>query len=109
MAAQPWPVRRETAHHLHFPASCHPAKKGSKTKGTTIQRIGRAHAIKGFAADLPLAREAIANPALAIKKINDTTLHKIMAAMIPPPASGPCGPAASISLPKGTSRETKTT
>src|SRR6266480_4129055 len=66
-----------------------------------IQTIGRAHAIKGFAGDRPLAIEPIANPALAMKKISDTTPHKIIAAMIPPPESGPCGPAASIAIPKG--------
>jgi hypothetical protein len=44
-----------------------------------------------------------------MKKISDTTPHKIIAAMIPPPASDPCGPAASISMPNGTSAETKTT
>src|SRR5262252_302366 len=30
-------------------------------------------------------------------------------AMIPPPESRPCGPVASITMPKGPSRETKTT
>jgi hypothetical protein len=63
----------------------------------------------GRPADRLLAIEPITNPAFAMKKISDTTLHKIIAAMIPPPESGPFGPAASISLPKGTSRETKTT
>jgi hypothetical protein len=81
----------------------------TSSRGRTIQTIGRAHAIKGFVADRPLARELIANPALAMKKIRDTTLHNIIAAMIPPPESGPCGPAASITMPKGPSRETKTT
>jgi hypothetical protein len=42
--------------------------------------IGRARAIKGFVAD-PLI-EPIANPALAMKEISDTTLHKIIAAMV---------------------------
>ena len=74
-----------------------------------IHTIGRVQAIKGFVADRPLAIEPIANPALAMKKISDTTLHRMIAAMIPPPESGPYGPAASISMPKGTSRETKTT
>jgi hypothetical protein len=69
--------------------------------------IGRAHAIKGFVAD-PLI-EPIANPALAMKEISDTTLHKIIASMIPPPESGAYGPADSISMPKETSRETKIT
>jgi hypothetical protein len=89
--------------------SHHRTKKGSKTNGRTTQTIGREHAIKGFIADRPLATEEISNPALAMKKISDTTPHKIIAAIIPPPESGPCGPAASISMPKGTSRETKTT
>src|ERR1700736_4697244 len=50
-------------------------------------------------------RRAIAGAPLAVKKINETTFHKIMAAMIPPPAWGPCGPAACISVARrGTSR-----
>ena len=50
----------------------HRAKKGSKSKGRTIQTIGRAHAIKGFVADRPLAREAIAKPRIGDKKIIPT-------------------------------------
>jgi hypothetical protein len=92
-----------------FERNRHRTKNGSKTKGRMIQTMGRAHAIKGFVADRPLAIEPIANPALAMKKISDTTLHNIIAAMIPPPESGPCGPAASMSIPKGPSKETKTT
>jgi hypothetical protein len=52
-------------------------------------------------------RELIANPALTIKQINETAVQKIIAAMIPPPESGPFGPAASIAMPKGISRDTK--
>jgi len=40
-----------------------------------------------------------------MKKISDTTLHKIIAAMIPPPESGPLGPAASSIMPNGTSKD----
>ena len=60
-------------------------KMGSKTKGRTTQRIGRAHTIDGFVADRPLAIEPISNPALAMKKISDTALHRIIAALIPTP------------------------
>jgi hypothetical protein len=74
-----------------------------------IKTIGRAHAIKGFLAEVPLAREPISNPVFAMNNISDTTLHKIIAAIIPPPVSGPFGPAASRSIPNGTSKETKTT
>jgi hypothetical protein len=91
------------------PEKRHRTKKGSRSKGRTIHTIGRAQAIKGFVADRPLAIEPIANPALAMKNISDTTLHRIIAVMIPAPESGPFGPAASIAIPKGTSRETKTT
>jgi len=92
-----------------WPGTPHRTSKGSRTRRTTIQTIGNVHVIKGFVADRPLAIEPITNPAFAIKKISDATLHRIIAAMIPPPESGPFGPAASISLPKRTSRETKTT
>jgi hypothetical protein len=50
----------------------HRTKNGSRSKGRTIQTIGRAHAIKGFVGDRLLAIAPIANPALAMKKISDT-------------------------------------
>ena len=74
------------------PEKRHRTKKGSRSKGRTIHTIGRAQAIKGFVADRPLAIEPIANPALAMKNISDTTLHRIIAAMIPPPESDLVGP-----------------
>lgn len=49
-----------------------PDEKVSKTKGRTIQKIGGAHAIKGFVDDRPLAIDPITQPALTIKKISDT-------------------------------------
>jgi hypothetical protein len=56
------------AGHSIPPGSPHRTKKGSNTKGTTAQRIGRAHAIRGFAAGWPLMRRAIAGAPLAVKE-----------------------------------------
>jgi len=48
-------------------------RRAPRPTGEQTQTIGRAHAIKGFIAGRPLARERLANPALAMKKISDTT------------------------------------
>ena len=78
------------------------------------QALGNARARRAQSQSIPPPRARCRPSTLSrspnripMKKIRDTTLHKTIAAMIPPPGSGPGGPAASISMPKGTSRETK--
>jgi len=78
------------------------------------QALGNARARRAQSQSIPPPRARCRPSTLSrfpnripMKKIRDTTLHKTIAAMIPPPGSGPGGPAASISMPKGTSRGTK--
>lgn len=75
----------------------------------TIMAMGRAHPISGFAGGRPFASATTSRTTFTMKNAADPIAHTISAAEIPPPLSGPPGPLASSTIPKGTRSTTKAT